>query len=220
MITKLLSAVAGAAILAGSAYAAEPIPSAVYTFVCRNSSSPGSGVCPEGGRPGWLLRGSDGNFYGTAQVSSEGSSQPDGGTVFSLTPAGAFTVLHRFAPGSQKNYPGGQNPGPLTEGSDGNLYGTTLAGGAFGSGVIYVVSKQGLNFRVVTSFCSSNGCGSNYPAGAFVLAPDGNLYSTTAFGRTGSCYGGCGTIVRITAAGQYEAVHRFNGTTDGAYPRA
>jgi len=41
---------------------------------------------------GPLLLGSDGNFYGTT---SEGGSG-NGGTLFKITPTGAFTVLHSF----------------------------------------------------------------------------------------------------------------------------
>jgi uncharacterized repeat protein (TIGR03803 family) len=62
----------------------------------------------------------------------EGSSTPNGGTVFSLTPAGKFALLHTFAAGTKKNYPNGNLPGLVAEGSDGKIYGTTLFGGVGG----------------------------------------------------------------------------------------
>jgi len=109
------------ALLAGSAYGAGPQPVVTFTFVCNNGPFQGSGPCPKGGRPGPLIQGSDGNFYGTAQVSSEGNSQPNGGTVFSLTPTGMFKLLHTFV-AAPNNYANGNNPGFLIEGPDGKLY--------------------------------------------------------------------------------------------------
>ncbi len=107
-------------LLAGSAFAANsPVP--VYTFICNGTPFQRTGACPEGGRAGYITLGSDGNFYGAAQVSSEGSSAPNGGTVFSLTPAGTFTLLHTFLPGTNKTYPNGNLPGLLTQGPDGKI---------------------------------------------------------------------------------------------------
>src|ERR1700716_323135 len=103
------------ALLAGSAYGAGPQPVVTFTFVCNNGPFQGSGPCPKGGRPGPLIQGSDGNFYGTSQVSSEGNSQPNGGTVFSLTPTGMFKLLHTFV-ATPNNYANGNNPGFLIEG--------------------------------------------------------------------------------------------------------
>ena len=121
---KSLLVVLFASLLAGSAYGASSQPVVAFTFVCTTNQFQGSGPCPKGGRPGPLVQGSDGNFYGTAQVSSEGNSQPNGGTVFSLTPAGVFKLLHKFT-AAPNNYANGNNPGLLIEGPDGNLYGTT-----------------------------------------------------------------------------------------------
>src|SRR5580700_10859477 len=118
-------------LLAASAYAATPKPVVVFTFIC-NSTGLGSGSCPNGGRPDSLIQGSDGNFYGAAQDSMEGSSTPNGGTVFSVTPAGKFTLLHTFAAGTTKTYPNGNLPGQIIQGPDGKLYGYTLFGGIGG----------------------------------------------------------------------------------------
>ena len=70
---------------------------------------------------GSLIQAADGNFYGTAFY----GGPHGGGTVFKLTPAGAFTTLYSF--------------GVKTDGSDGfnphgNLYGTTAGGGTNGGG--------------------------------------------------------------------------------------
>src|SRR5215210_4703482 len=62
-----------------------------------------------------LLRGSDGNLYGTTQYGGSHNA----GTVFSLAPDGTFTVLHEFDGAD------GSLPNALIEARDGNLYGTT-----------------------------------------------------------------------------------------------
>jgi uncharacterized repeat protein (TIGR03803 family) len=98
----------------------------LYTF----AGGSGDGAYPEAG----LIQGSDGNFYGnTLQGGASGL-----GTVFELTPSGIETILHVFAGATD-----GANPGAnLVQGSDGNLYGTTAAGGSSGHGTIYKVTLQ------------------------------------------------------------------------------
>jgi uncharacterized repeat protein (TIGR03803 family) len=208
-----------------SAAAQQPV--AVYTFECTGNAFERSGSCPQGGRPDSLLQGSDGNFYGTAQVSNEGTSTPTGGNVFSLTPAGKLTVLHTFLPGANKNYPNGNLPGQLAEGPDGKLYGYTLYGGVggcngyCGSGVLYRLNKDGTGFQILHKFCSATNC-TDGGAGAVVAGKDGNLYGASFTGGTGNCgiyYVGCGTIFRVTpSTGKYQVVVNFNQSTNGAFP--
>ena len=213
------------ALLAASAYAANPQPVVVFTFICNTNGFQGSGPCPQGGRPDSLIQGSDGNFYGAAQDSMEGSSTPSGGTVFSVTSAGKFTLLHTFPAGANKTYPNGNLPGLVAEGSDGKIYGTTLFGGVggcngyCGSGVLYRVSKNGTGFQVLHKFCSQSNC-KDGGGGPVVPDIDGNLYGASFQGGTGNCgtfYVGCGTIFKVTpSTGAYEVVFDFNtnGSTD------
>src|ERR1700724_2225441 len=195
MKAKFLLVVLFASLLAGSAYGASSQPVVAFTFVCKTSQFQGSGPCPNGGRPGPLIQGSDGNFYGTAQVSSEGNSQPNGGTVFSLTPAGMFKLLHTFTAAPNK-YANGNNPGFLIEGPDGKLYGTTLFGGLNNNGVLYLAGKNGLGFQVIHQFCSKANC-TEGASGALVVGTEGDLYGSSFTGGTGNSgqyYQGCGTI--------------------------
>src|SRR5215469_8684080 len=114
------------ALLVGqSASAANTTLTAVHTFACTGNQF--DGPCPQGGEPISLIQGSDGNFYGAANVSTLSSSRT-GGVIFSVTPTGKFSILHTF--GANNNFSHGSNPNSLVEGSDGNLYGITLAGGA------------------------------------------------------------------------------------------
>lgn len=201
-------------------------PVVVHSFACTGSAFSRSGPCPGGGRPDSLIQSSDGNFYGTSQVSNEGTSEPTGGNVFSLTPAGTFTVLHTFLPGLNKNYPNGNLPGQIAEGSDGKLYGYTLFGGVggcngyCGSGVLYRVNKDGSGFQIIHKFCSQTNC-TDGGAGAVIAAPDGNLYGASFSGGTGNCgsfYVGCGTIFRVSPTAGYSVVVNFKGTGNGEFP--
>ncbi len=208
------------ALLASSALAAGPLPIAVYTFTCNGSPSRGMGPCPNGGRPDSLFLASDGNFYGAAQVSFQGSQAPEGestsvrGVVFSLMPTGRLTVLHRFVAGPDKNYANGNLPGLLTEGPDRKLYGYTTFGGfdgcsnESGYGLLYRVDRNGSGFQIITSFCSEGNCGDLRPTPtAMVAGTDGNLYGTVAGNGTP-----CGSIFKVTtSSGSYETVVNFSG---------
>src|SRR5579863_9898316 len=66
----------------------------LFAFTCTTGAS--GETCPQGGRPDLIIQASDGNFYGAAQVTDEGVSDPQGGTLFRLTPAGKFTRLFAF----------------------------------------------------------------------------------------------------------------------------
>jgi len=77
-----------------------------------------------------MTEGSDGNFYGTTDGFLAGF-----GSVFSVTPSGAFTNLFLFS------YTDGSHPvGVLVQGDDGNFYGTTSEGGARGLGTVFKLS--------------------------------------------------------------------------------
>jgi uncharacterized repeat protein (TIGR03803 family) len=225
IMMRTIYAAALVALFAASAYASGSPFSAVYTFAC-NGGTQRIGTCPNGGRPEALIQGSDGNFYGTAQVSMEGISEPNGGVVFSLAPAGTQKVLHTFTQGPDKNYPDGNIPGPLSEGPDGKLYGVTDFGGNpncsgyCGNGVLYRINRDGSGFTVLHKFCSETDCADGEYPGAMVTGTDGNVYGTTQAGGTGgSCSGdGCGTLFRVTpSTAAYEVVVNFTDT-DGGVP--
>jgi uncharacterized repeat protein (TIGR03803 family) len=208
-------------LLAGSAYAANPQFTAVYTFTCAGNPFERIGQCPQGGRPDSLIQGSDGNFYGAAQDSMEGTSAPNGGTVFSLTPTGTVKVLHTFLPGPDKNYANGNLPGLLTEGPDGKIYGETLYGGINGCngycgyGLLYRVNRDGSHFQIVHKYCSSSNCTDGAGGGALAVGTDGNVYGTTYTGGANNA----GAIFKVTpSSGAYEVVFNFNISTAGEAP--
>ena len=85
------SAVLFGLLIGSAAHAANPLPVPLFTFTCKGKGTFG-GHCPSGGRPDWIIQGSDGNFYGAAWDSQEGSSQPQGGTIFTDTQRDVYPV--------------------------------------------------------------------------------------------------------------------------------
>src|SRR6266581_3662106 len=65
-----------------------------------------------------LTRGADGYFYGTT---SWGGGTNQYGTIFRITPRGAFTTLWNFQTNGNPNT-------KLLQGTDGNFYGTAASG--------------------------------------------------------------------------------------------
>ncbi len=166
---------------------------------------------PAGGQTpiGSLLQASDGNFYGTtADGGAKGS-----GTVFRMEASGAFTTLYNFC--SVSGCPDGQDPSAaLIQGTDGNLYGTTFAGGlpldcGGACGTVFRITLQGA-FATLHTFDGSDG---SNPAGPVIQATDGNFYGTTL--QQGP--NGGGTMFEITPGGAVTVLESFS-LVEGEYP--
>ena len=156
---------------------------------------------PDGSEPdGAIIQASDGNFYGT----TFGGGSNDSGTVFSMTPAGAVTILYSFTGDADGSHP----QSALLETAAG-FYGTTTQGGANGNGVIYTITTAGVQ-TVIHSFDDTDG---DRPDGPLVQTSDGNFYGTTFYGGTA----GDGTIFQLSPAGTLTTFHSFNDT-DGNGP--
>jgi uncharacterized repeat protein (TIGR03803 family) len=86
------------------------------------------------GPNGPLLMNTDGNLYGTTASGGGTVAKPGYGTLFRLTPAGAFTVIHTFTG------PDGSNPtGTLAHDSTGAIYGATTGNSGSIGGTVYKV---------------------------------------------------------------------------------
>jgi uncharacterized repeat protein (TIGR03803 family) len=162
-----------------------------------------------------LVQGTDGSFYGTT---FDGGDYGDG-TVFKITPGGTLTTLYSFC--AQASCADGQFPrAGLVQATDGNLYGTTLEGGADTDGTLFKITPAG-NLTTLHNFCSqSPGCadGAN-PEAALVQGTDGNLYGTTGIGGTSNG----GTIFKVTLGGVLTTLYSFcaqTNCTDGSDPYA
>jgi uncharacterized repeat protein (TIGR03803 family) len=167
-----------------------------------------------------LIKGSDGNFYGTTIIGGSANL----GTVFKITPTGQVTILHSFGDGSVQN--DGTIPWcTLVQGTDGNFYGMTGGGGPTGTGSPYGI---GTVFKITPAghetVLHSFGDGSVQndgaaPSGGLVQGTDGNFYGTTYFGGATDD----GTAFKITPDGQETILHSFGDGTvpqDGANPSA
>jgi uncharacterized repeat protein (TIGR03803 family) len=119
----------------------------LFAFTCTNVSN--GETCPQGARPDIILQASDGNFYGAAQVTDEGVSDPQGGTLFKLTPSGEFTKLFTFTRGSSGFLHGNNPASGFVEANDGFLYGTTFNGGKQNDGVLFRITKTGTDFKLL-----------------------------------------------------------------------
>jgi uncharacterized repeat protein (TIGR03803 family) len=156
------------------------------------------------GPVGALTEGKDGNFYGTTE---SGGDQLGYGTIFKLTPQGVLTTLYQF------DFTHGAQPyAGVILASDGNFYGTTLAGGPTGDGTIYKITPQG-TLTVVYTF-GGNANDPIMPTTALVQGNDSNLYGTTSYGGGPDNYG---TIFKLTPAGVFSTLYAFSGI-DGYSP--
>jgi uncharacterized repeat protein (TIGR03803 family) len=94
--------------------------------------------CPDGVYPyGGVVADASGNVYGTTITGGNSQFGASAGTVFEVTPAGTETLLYSFSvEGADGNYP----YGALVQDANGNLFGTTLRGGAYGVGTVFEVT--------------------------------------------------------------------------------
>lgn len=168
--------------------------------------------CTDGASPGALVRGRDGNFYGTTLAGGKNHA----GTVFRMTPAGAVAVLYAFC-GAAKCADGEQPAPVLVQGRNGDFYGTTVQKGANDSGTIFEVSPAGVQ-HTLHSFCAKANCSDGAtPVDGLVLSKDGSLYGATSAGG----YFYSGAVYHLTAAGNYSIVYNFcalHGCFDGTSP--
>jgi len=115
-----------------------------------------------------------GNLYGT----TPGGGTFGWGTVFELAPDGRGdwneTVLHSFrGKDGQSSFTG------LVFDADGNLYGTTIQGGAFGQGTVFELAPDGHGGWKETVLHSFKDRPGSSPLGTLIFGPQGHLYGTT-----------------------------------------
>ncbi len=173
-----------------------------------------------------LVLGTDGNFYGTTSAGGANNSCFDGcGTIFRITPGGTLTTLYSFC--AQTKCADGYSPlGGLIQATDGNLYGTTVYGGANNPGTIFKITLAGA-LTTLYSFCGQTNCSDGAdPYAGLVQGSDGNFYGTTSAGGNYVSYcgsTGCGTVFKITPQGTFTTIYRFCAQTncaDGEIPYA
>ena len=177
-------------------------PSGALT-VLVNFPDPQLGTGPKGP----LIQASDGNLYGTTSSGGAGSA----GTVFKMPLGGTASVLHTFCStmASGNCLDGSQPWNGLLQANDGNLYGTTQAGGtggAGGHGIIFKLTLGGA-LTALYSFCTQAACpDGNTPEGALIQGKDGNFYGVNS---SGGMFNQAGTVFQLTPSGQFTVLHQF-----------
>jgi uncharacterized repeat protein (TIGR03803 family) len=151
-----------------------------------------------------LTLGTDGNLYGPTIYGGTAGN----GVIFKANTEGRVTVLHNFEGTSD-----GYNPvGPLVEGSDGNIYGTTRGIGAPVGGTVFKMTPSGR----LTTLHTMTGPDGAWLIGGLVQASDGNFYGVAEQGGsddTDCGENGCGSLFQITPEGAFSVLYNFDGTT-------
>lgn len=203
---RVIGALSCGALLSIAAHAAATTD-VIYSFEEENGEYPATE----------LVLDADGNLYGTATSGGDFNA----GLVFKLSPDGfggwTSTVLHHFT-----GLADGLNPyGGVAIDAQGNLYGTTTAGGnggicaEDGCGVLYKLTRSGdaYSFSVIHDFTGGDdGWGAG---GQPALDSRGNVYGTTPNGGVN----GVGVIYQVRPVGggyAFRVLHAFTGGADGA----
>jgi uncharacterized repeat protein (TIGR03803 family) len=152
-----------------------------------------------------LVQGTNGLLYGTAAAGGDANGD---GTVFRISTNGAGTVGWSLSSASSGSVP----YGGLVQGQDGNFYGTSLWGGAYGNGMVFRLTAGG-SLTGIQSLTKTDGAN---PACTLVQGADGNFYGTAQNGGTN---GGWGTIFKVTPTGLLTSLLSF-ANTNGALPVA
>jgi uncharacterized repeat protein (TIGR03803 family) len=176
-----------------------------YTNLHSFGTTGGDGFNPQA-----PLVASGGVLFGISDL--PGLPSTDGGAaVFRINEdGGGFSVVNSLV------LSGGGEPGPLSKGSDGALYGTARISGVFGSpeGGVFKLNPDGTGFAWLHIFHAASGDGFG-PVTAVVEAA-GRLYGTTPPGGTN----GYGTVFALdTDGGNYAVIKSFAGG-EGAEARA
>jgi uncharacterized repeat protein (TIGR03803 family) len=171
-----------------------------------------------GANPQGLIRGANGDFYGT----TSGGGMNNDGTIFELSPAGKITTLLDF------NGANGANPhARLGQLADGNFYGTTYNGGANNLGTVFTFTPDGK----LTTLVSFDGANGSHPDSALVPWSNGFFYLESLYENihiktsqiqwsgvnfcgttsTGGAHDN-GTIFQVTDSGALLTLVSFSGT--------
>jgi uncharacterized repeat protein (TIGR03803 family) len=176
---------------------------------------------PDGSAPySPLVSDKKGNLYG---VTAAGGTNRQGAVYeISPTPEGGWTetILHDFAANGVDGYAPGSG---LTLDKAGNLYGTTIFGGAYVYGTVFQLSpsKNGSWTETILYNFTGGNDGGLPQYGSLIFDAKGNLYGTTQ----NAGINGYGVAFELTPSPEGEwtetVLHAFaEHATDGGYPMA
>src|SRR6516225_1055253 len=198
-------------------YASAPIT--LVSFNGTNGSWPAAG----------LIADSSGNLFGTT---SQGGAFENAygfftyGTVFEIVKTASGYASSPTTLVSFNGTDGGSPFAGLIADRSGNLFGTTLEGGAYNDGTVFEIVKTASGYASTpTTLVSFNGTNGSWPAAGLIADSSGNLFGTTSQGGAfENAYGffTYGTVFEIvkTASGYASTpttLVSFNGS-DGMFP--
>jgi uncharacterized repeat protein (TIGR03803 family) len=157
------------------------LPKGSSTIRTLASFDGSNGSQPQAG----LIADSSGNLFGT----TSGGGPANDGTVFEVAHGShTITTLASF------NGANGASPqAVLMEDRNGNLFGTTTAGGPAGDGTVFELAKGSSTISTLASFNGANGA---RPQAALIMDSSGNLFGSTYQGGTSNS----GTLFEIVPA--------------------
>jgi len=135
------------------------------------------------------------------------------GTLFEVLPTGEFTTLYSFC--AQANCTDGAIPAtsPIQT-PNGNIYGTTEAGGTYATGNVYALTPNGQLFNVISFLAHTPGF-SALPK--LIMGADGNFYGVTEHGGAPT---DDGTVFKINPDLAFTNLYNFCPKTNCAHGAA
>jgi uncharacterized repeat protein (TIGR03803 family) len=114
--------------------------------------------------------------------------------VFKLTPSGNLTTVYAFTGAAD----GGNPMVGVTQGNDGNFYGTTATGAANNQGTIFQLTPQG---TLTTLHNFTAGADGSAVRAELILVPDGSFYGVSSHTFFNITTSGTMTLYNIASAG-------------------
>ena len=199
----------------------------LYSFCAQASCADGSspqygGLSYQGAASGAAYDGIS-PLYGTVELGGANG----GGAVFALTRADRgwdYSVIFDFCAFDQCDSGTGPTASVLVDGQ-GNLFGTTLDGGAHEDGTVFELSRNGAGWSetVLYNFCAEANCADgSFPYAPLIMDGAGDLYGTTSGGGAHNS----GSVFKLHpdgAASQITTLHSFcsdGSCSDGSIPYA
>jgi uncharacterized repeat protein (TIGR03803 family) len=146
-----------------------------------------------------LTPGPDGTLYGTTAAGGAGQW----GTIFKITPGGAYATLYAFT----NQADGGFIAGGVVIDKLGSVYGTASEGGVNQNGTIFRVAPDGEETTLYSFHTCSSQAGLIFDANA-------NLYGTCLLGGDD----GLGYVFKLAPDGKFTLLARFTPHFPGANP--
>ena len=221
-----LSSVGGAPIADSTTSVTDNDPSSTAQFTTLFSFNGSNGVYPNGG----LTGDANGDLFG---ATFEGGAT-DYSAVFEIQNTGTVAApVYSNTPTTLGTFNGSNGAEPvagLIADANGNLFGTTSAGGANNYGTVFEIKNAGTAAAPVyasapTTLVNFNGSNGQDPEAGLIVDAKGDLFGTTELGGAN----GVGTVFEIKNTGTVTAptytstpttLVSFNGLTDGDYPTA